>query len=104
MTSLDQLIILLFNLLYGVIIYFITIINYYFIKNEVIIVKIMISTLFVIDFTFIYLLAVYKINYGIFHIYYLFTFILGYLIGNIIKKHVKLTKFYFKIIDTYRQR
>jgi hypothetical protein len=104
MTSLTQLIVLLFNFLYGIIIYFITIINYFFIKNETTIVRIMISILFIIDFTFIYLLSVYKINNGIIHIYYLFTFLIGLFIGYIIKKHVKLTKFFLKIIDTYRQR
>ena len=88
----EQITALCFNFIYGFIIYYAVIINYLFIKNEVLIVKLLITSLFLIDFTIIYLMIIYKLNYGMFHIYYLIAFVLGYILSLKIKKSVKLVK------------
>ncbi|MBR4230768.1 MAG: hypothetical protein IKR74_01250 [Bacilli bacterium] len=88
----EQITALCFNFIYGFTIYYAVIINYLFIKNEVLIVKLLITSLFLIDFTIIYLMIIYKLNYGMFHIYYLIAFVLGYILSLKIKKSVKLVK------------
>lgn len=94
-----QLLLLIINFIYGFIIFFATIINYYFIKNETRLVKFLLTTLFTLDFTILYLIIVYKINYGIFHFYYLLAFLLGYYFAYNTKKYVKITTIKKKSID-----
>jgi hypothetical protein len=98
-----QIIALLFNFLYGVIFYYVVLINYHFIKKEVVLLKIIITLLFLFDFTCLYLIMMYKINYGSFHIYYLLMFVLGYLSSLSVKNRVKKTHIYQKLIDTFKK-
>lgn len=86
MSASMQLLMIGVNFFYGLIIFLATIINYYFIKNETILVKILLTILFTLDFTILYLIIVYKINYGIFHLYYLFAFSGGFYLGYFLKK------------------
>ena len=99
MNILDQLKAIGFNFIYGFIIYYVIIINYYFIKNEVLILKLLISFLFLIDFTAVYLIIIYKLNYGVFSFYYLITFVLGYILSIKIKKYVNQVIIKKKTID-----
>ncbi len=92
MNIIEQITALCFNFIYGFIIYYAVIINYYLIKNEVLIVKLLITFLFLIDFTAIYLIIIYKLNYGMFHIYYVIAFVLGYILSIKVKKSVKRVK------------
>ena len=73
-----QLLALLINFLYGFILFFLSYINYLFIKKEPVLVKILITVVFMLDYTFVYLVIFYRLTSGIFHIFYLFLFILGY--------------------------
>ena len=94
-----QLLMICVNFVYGIIIFFVTVLNYFFIKNETILVKILLTILFVVDFTILYLIIIYKINYGIFHIYYLISFVLGFYLAYLCKKRVKVVTIKEKIID-----
>lgn len=80
-----QLISLLINFIYGFILFFLSYINYLFIEKEPLLVKILITLVFMLDYTFLYLIIFYKLTSGIFHIFYLFIFILGYYVGYIFK-------------------
>ena len=99
MSALLQLISLFFNLIYGFIIYYVAIFNYWFIRNETRFLKLLITCVFMFDFTFIYLVLIYKINSGYFHIYYLLMFSIGFILAIYVKKHVNLTKFLKKLFD-----
>ena len=99
-----QLSLLGINFIYGMFIFGITIINYYFIKNETILVKLLVTSLFTIDFTIIYLILIYKVNFGIFHFYYLLAFSGGYYLAFIIKSHVKIMTIAKKMIDNCKTR
>lgn len=96
MSAKFQLLLILVNIVYGIIIFFVSLFNYNIIKNEPIIVKFLLTILFAVDFTIIYLVLIYKLNYGIFNYYYLISFLIGYYLGFYIKKHVN---FLTKIID-----
>lgn len=99
MSAQMQLLLIGVNYIYGVLIFFITIINYFFVKNETVLVKLLLTLLFALDFTILYLIIIYKINYGIFHIYYLVSFAFGFYSGFFIKKRVKLLTIIQKVID-----
>ena len=89
-----QIISLIINFIYGFSLFYLSYLNYLFIKKEPLI---LITLVFVLDYTIIYLIIFYKLTSGMMHIYYLLLFILGYFIGykvkdkNIIKK-IKLSK------------
>lgn len=99
MNILSQITALCFNFVFGFIIYYAVILNYLFIKNEVLILKILISFLFLIDFTVLYIIIIYKLNYGLFHIYYIIVFVLGYILSITVKNHVKIMIMKKKTID-----
>ena len=104
MSSRLQLLMLCINYIYGFCFFYIILINYNFIKNEVLLLRIIITVLCIMDITILYLIIVYKFTYGVFHIYYLITFILGYMNAISVKKHVKLTINVQKLIDTIKRR
>ena len=84
-----QLLLLLINFFYGQLVFCSMLLNYFFIKKEPIIVKILLTSLFTIDITILYLIIIYKINYGIFHYYYLFSFGIGFYFAYFFKKKCK---------------
>lgn len=99
MTAWLQLLTIVINVIYGFILFFITYLNYLFIKDEPVIVKILITLVFMLDYTFIYLIIFYKLTSGIFHIYYLPAFMLGYYIAYKLKWHVKVLSKIKELID-----
>lgn len=99
MTSLMQLAMLSINLVYGFIVFWVVILNYFFIKNETILVKVLLTSLFSLDFTILYLILIYKINNGIFHLYYLLAFGIGFYLGYKLKSCVKILTIKQKLID-----
>lgn len=99
-----QLLLLGVNFLYGALVFIGTWINYYFIKNETILVKILLTSLFAIDFTILYLVLIYKINYGIFNYYYFISFSLGFYFSFLIKKRVNITTIAKCVIDFLKKR
>ena len=101
--SLDiQILSLLFSFIYGVIISYLYNLNYNFIYYYSILYKVVINILFCIDASLIYFLLIKVINYGVIHIYFVFSFLIGFFVfsskykflRNIIKSK-KLEKKWF---------
>ena len=104
MNSLTQLLLIVFNFLYGIITLIGIYLNYLFIRNESLLIKILVSLLFALDYSFFYLVIIYKINYGIFHLGYLVFFVFGMIFAFCVKKRVKKTKCILKIIDRLKKK
>ena len=100
MTSLVQLVILLINFFLGFIMLYGSIFTYNITKNEVFLLKFFFTFLYIFDFFFLYIILIYKINYGIFHVYYLLLFGIGFFLGYYTYKNVKILSIYKKNIDT----
>ncbi len=97
MTAYKTLLILFINFIYGVIFFYLSMINYRLFFKDQALIKLLMFLLFTIDNVFVYLVIIYKLNYGIFHIYYLFCFIGGFLIANYTKnKMLNLCKIVLK--------
>ncbi len=97
MTAYKTLLILFINFIYGIVFFYLSILNYKLFFKDQALIKLIMFILFTIDNVFIYLIIIYKLNYGIFHIYYLFCFIMGFLLANYIKyKMLNLCKIVFK--------
>ena len=54
MSSLDQLLALSFNFIYGILIFFATLLNYLITKNEVVFIKTILTIVLVLDSSFLY--------------------------------------------------
>lgn len=104
MSSINQLLALLINFIFGFIMFYINVINYKFIKEETLVFKVLISLIFMIDYTIIYLLIFYKCFSGVLHPYYFLTFSLGYFFGYTLKLHVKMTSIVKKYIDFIKKK
>ena len=81
MTSKIQLITFLVSFLYGILFSFLTIFNFKIISNLRRIIKHLITFIYVLDVMVIYIIILYKINHGYFHIYFIMITIIGYLCG-----------------------
>jgi hypothetical protein len=79
---------ILISFLYGIFIYFIIIFHSKLLKKNNII-KLFLNLLFVYIIILIYVLMIYFINKGIFHLYFLFLILGGYLLSNMIVKYKK---------------
>ena len=78
---------LIVSFVYGVLFSYLLKIQYKFLFEGKLLYKILITVLFVFDNCLLYFLILKTINHAIFHIYFLFLLILGYLFGNyLIKK------------------
>ena len=97
MDAKTQIIVLLFSYLYGFLFYYLYLLNYNIIKKYHSIYKSFITIMFMYNIVLIYLICLYKLNNGIFHIYFLFMLILGlyssYKFKNILLKNVKFLHF-----------
>lgn len=85
-----QLQVLIVSFVYGILFSYLLKIQYKFLFEGKLFYKILITLLFVFDNCLLYFLILRAINNGIFHIYFIFLLILGYLFGNyLIKKKKK---------------
>ena len=88
-----QLLILILSYLYGILFYLLTRYNMFITKKLSTIKKFIITLIFIIDITILYIYLLYHLNNGKTHPYYLFMVILGFItIGINYKKVVKLCK------------
>lgn len=76
-----QLQVLIVSFVYGILFSYLIKLQYKFLFNSKLFYKIVITILFVFDNCLLYFLLLRAINNGIFHIYFLFSLILGYLLG-----------------------
>lgn len=82
-----QLQVLTVSFVYGILFSYILKIQYRFLFSGGYIYKLLVNFLFIIDNCLLYFMILRAINNGIFHIYFLFLLILGFLFGNyLIKK------------------
>lgn len=79
---------LIISYIFGIILSYLIKIFYKFLFNTTGFSKIFINFIFVLAIYFSYFFLLYKISYGVYHIYFLFCIILGYLNGYfLIKKN-----------------
>ena len=89
MDSFLQLKTLIFSFFFGMLFYYLAKYNLFLIKNM----KYFITFILVIDSVLLYMYLLFKINHGIYHIYFFFMFALGFwLISLFNPKIVKLCK------------
>ena len=93
MNSNLQLVTFLVSFIYGIIFSFITILNFKLINNLKRYIQHIITFIYVIDMTIIYIIILYHINNGYFHIYFILLVIIGFMLGLFLYK-----KYYSKII------
>ncbi len=95
MNSSLQLISIFISFLYGMLFYFLTIILFKLINSLKKIYKHIITFIYVLDISIIYMIIMYNINKGYFHLYFIFMVFIGFIICGLIlsKIHVKR---YFK--------
>ena len=84
MSSYVQLFCLIFSFLYGMFIYVFNKLNLSIIRNKNILVKLLISILYVFNASLLYVVILYIFNNGIIHIYFILFILLGY--GICVKK------------------
>lgn len=90
MNSNIQIISFIVSFIYGVIFYFVTKINFYLIKDFKLYLKHILTFIYTLDMAIIYIIILYHINKGYFHIYFIMLVFIGFIIGYIIDK--KLSK------------
>ena len=81
-----QLITFIISFIYGIIFSLLTIYNFKLIAKLKVIFKHLITFIYVLDMTIIYIIILYHLNKGYFHIYFIMTVFLGFVIGLIIYK------------------
>lgn len=78
-----QIVSLFFSFVFGIIFSICTNLNYRFLFTKNIYCKIIITFIYILDFTLLYFILLQKINNGIIHIYFFLMIGIGYLVGNI---------------------
>lgn len=83
-----QILSLIYSFLYGVFFYYLSLLNdKILIKNKIL--NIILLILFIIINSLLYITILYKINFGIFHVYFLIMLALGYYTGCLLKRLLK---------------
>lgn len=85
MNSYTQLFLLIFSFFYGKFVYLGNRFNLFVIEKKNILIKSILSVLYVFNISLLYVVILYKINNGILNIYFIIAIILGYFI-NFVKK------------------
>lgn len=81
MSSSIQLLTFFISFLYGIIFSFLTILNFKILDKVSKYMKHLVTFVYVIDMIIIYIIIVYKINNGYFHLYFILTVIVSYFVG-----------------------
>lgn len=84
-----QLVSFLVSFLYGMFIYFTSLLNYKIILNKNIYFKYLISICYTVVISLLYVIIMYKINEGVIHIYFVITILLGFILSFKCLKSVK---------------
>ncbi len=88
-----QLISFLFSFLFGVFLYLTSLLNYKLIKKHSLFIKYLITFVYVVDVALLYVLLMYKVNYGVIHVYFLLVMGIGFLLSCFYyKKIYKMAK------------
>lgn len=81
MNSYIQVISLLVSFIYGIVFYILSKFNKYIISNKNNIVKLLVTTVYVVDMVIIYIFIMYKINFGNIHPYFIISLILSFVLS-----------------------
>lgn len=84
-----QLISLIFSFIFGVFFYFTSLLNYKFIKKHSVFIQYMITFVYIVDIALLYVLFMYKINYGVIHVYFILLLFCGFLFGWFYSKKLR---------------
>lgn len=87
-----QLISFLLSFVYGIIFYLLTSLNFKLIEKMRVLYKHIITFIFVLDIAIIYIIIMYHLNKGYFHIYFILMVLIGFIAGYFLK-----TKIFSKI-------
>lgn len=86
MSSWIQLICLIFSFFYGMFISFFNEIHYSLIKNKIWLFKIISSCLYVYLISLLYVYVLYRINFGVIHIYFIILLLIGFFVSCVKKR------------------
>ena len=81
MNSYVQVISLLVSFIYVIVFYILSKFNKYIISKKNNIVKLLVTTVYVVDMVIIYIFIMYKINFGNIHPYFIISLILGFVLS-----------------------
>lgn len=81
MNSNMQMLSLFISFIYGIFFYFLTILNFKIINNLRVIIQHVITFIYTLDMTIIYIVILYHLNKGYFHIYFIFMVFLGFIMA-----------------------
>ena len=79
---------LVYSFFYGIIFFFLLEVNHKLLYDGKIIYRIIISFLFIIVMSLLYFFGILRINNGIIHFYFYFSFFAGYLLSYVIYKKI----------------
>lgn len=89
-----QIYLLIFSFFYGIIFSLLMSLNHRFLYNEKKYLKILSTFIFILIAVLAYFIVLFKINYGILHVYSLIIVVLGFILENIVE--IKLVAKYKK--------
>ena len=100
MNSLVQVVSFLVSFVYGIVIYLLSRFNKYILINKKTFFKLIITLVFIIDMVILYIYILYRINHGYFHIYFLLTVIIGFVVTHVFYEKIKkICKMFVKKIE-----
>lgn len=88
MPSNMQLLSFLVSFIFGICFYFFTIINFKLIEKLKRYIQHIITFIYVIDIIIIYIIIIYRLNKGYFHIYFILIVFVGFFVGFILNKKI----------------
>ena len=83
-----QIISFIISFIYGLIFYFLTVLNFKLIEDLKVYLKHILTFIYTLDMTIIYIIILYKLNKGYFHIYFIMMVFLGFGISYIIHQKI----------------
>lgn len=104
MDAKTQILVLFFSYIFGLSFFYLAKINNQIIKNQKKIYRSFITILFIYNIVLIYIISIYKINKGMFHIYFFLMIILGFISSYYLTKKMKNNVKYRKIIAKLQKK
>lgn len=84
-----QLLSFVVSFLFGIFFYFSSLLNYKIIKNHPIFLQYFVTFIYILVISLVYVLIMYKVNYGVIHIYFIGVLLLGFICGCVYCKKLK---------------
>lgn len=84
-----QLLSFLVSFLFGIFFYFSSLLNHKLIKKHSMVFRYIITFVYILDISLLYVLLMYKVNYGVIHVYFIGVLFIGFYTGWISCKHFR---------------